>query len=156
MSSLGDTNIVTLLNNAFNRNHPGASPFVQLYTDFHAANRFAHSLEEEDPGDVVEIWVIDGSRLASSYTARGGSATVCFLATTLERADARIERESIESRRGDVLVVAAVSGVSRECLHECIRANDPRRAKGEGWTEEVELENDMEWAMTELSRLGDA
>lgn len=152
LPSLGDTNVVTLLNNAFDRDFTGTSPFVQLYTDFHVANRFAHSLEEEHPGEVVEIWVIDGPKLASSDPPRAGVATVCFLASTLVRADVGIDRKSIGSRRGEVLVVAAWSGVKRECLLECIRADDPRRAKREGWAEEVELENDIEWAMVELSR----
>jgi len=146
LSSFSDSKVVTLLNRAFDAAHMEASPFVQLYTDFHVANRFAHSLEEANQdGDAgVEIWVVDGARLSLSFPPLGGP--VCSLASTLERAVVGVERESVESRRGDVLVVATVSGVPRQCLYECVKADDPRRAKREGWAEEVEIEEEAEEA----------
>lgn len=100
----------------------------------------AYSLEEGDPEASVEIWVVDGTKLALSYLP----VPVCFLASTLERGVMGLVRESVESRRGDVLVIASVIGVPAECLVECIRKGDVRRAKREGWVEEAEVEEDEE------------
>lgn len=133
----GDARLVDLFNDAFDKTNGQPSLFVQLYTDYHVANRFAHSLEEASPEDAVEIWVVDGVKFADS-------GAVCFLASTLERYVMGIQRESIESRRGEVLLVAGGLGVPSACLRECIRADDPRRAKRQGWEEEVAEEDEAE------------